>query len=54
MWLNQQETLDLVTITEEILSGKLHVLCSVYETTTGIQVSERQSQFVSQLKRFIM
>ena len=25
---NPQETADLVTFTEEILSGKLHVLCS--------------------------
>ena len=28
MWPNPQETADLVTFTEEILSGKLHVLCS--------------------------
>ena len=25
---NSQETVDLVTITEEILNGKLHFLCS--------------------------
>ena len=29
MWPNPQETTDLVTFTEEILSGKLHFLCSV-------------------------
>ena len=29
MWPNPQETSDLVTVTEEILNGKLHFLCSV-------------------------
>ena len=29
MWPNLQETTDLVTFTEEILNGKLHILCSV-------------------------
>ena len=29
MWLNAQETVDLVTLAEEILNGKLHLLCSV-------------------------
>ena len=29
MWQNPQENADLVTITEEILNGKLHFLCSV-------------------------
>ena len=28
MWPDPQETADLVTITEEILYGKLHFLCS--------------------------
>ena len=28
MWQNLQETVDLVTFTEEILNGKLHFLCS--------------------------
>ena len=28
MWPNPQETTDFVTFTEEILNGKLHVLCS--------------------------
>ena len=27
MWPNPQETADLVTFTEEILSGKFHFLC---------------------------
>ena len=27
---NPQETVDLVTFTEEILNGNLHFLCSVY------------------------
>ena len=29
MWPNPQETADLVTFTENILNGKLHILCSV-------------------------
>ena len=29
MWPNPQETVDLVTFTEEILNGKLHFLWSV-------------------------
>ena len=28
---NPQEAADLVTFTEEILNGKLHFLCSVYD-----------------------
>ena len=28
MWLDPQETADLVLFTEEILNGKLHFLCS--------------------------
>ena len=28
MWPNLQETVDLVTVTEEILNEKLHFLCS--------------------------
>ena len=31
MWLNPQFPADLVTFTEEILSGKLYFLCSVFE-----------------------
>ena len=34
MRLNPQETADLVTITEELLNGKLHFLCSVYPSKT--------------------
>ena len=30
MWPNPQETVDLVTFTEEILNGKLH-FCEVYK-----------------------
>ena len=30
MLTNPQETVDLVTFTEEILKGKLHFLCSGY------------------------
>ena len=29
MWPKPQETVDLVTFTEEILNGKLYFLCSV-------------------------
>ena len=29
MWSNPQETVDLVTFTEEILNGELHLLWSV-------------------------
>ena len=32
MWPNPQFPADLVTFTEEILNGKLHFLCSVYDT----------------------
>ena len=28
MWINPQETADLVIFTEEILNGKLHFLCN--------------------------
>ena len=31
MWLNPQDTADLVTFTEESLNGKLHFLCSAVE-----------------------
>ena len=37
MWSNPQETVDLVTFTEEILNEKLHFLCSgiyVYNPST--------------------
>ena len=32
MWPNPQKTADLIIVTEEILNGKLHFLCSVWET----------------------
>ena len=32
MWLNPQETEDLVTFTEDILHGKLDFLCNEYKT----------------------
>ena len=33
MWPNPQETADLVTLTEEILYGKLHSLCTAQVVT---------------------
>ena len=36
MWPNPQETVDLVTFTEEILNGKLHTLCSVMEEPNNL------------------
>ena len=30
MWPNSNATADLATFTEEILNGKLHILCSVF------------------------
>ena len=33
MWPNPEETVDLVTITEEIFNEKLHFLCSVQSVT---------------------
>ena len=33
MWPNPEETADLVTVTEEILNGKFHFLCSEVITT---------------------
>ena len=36
MWPNPQETADLVTFTEEILTGKLHFLCSVWRESMKI------------------
>ena len=37
MWPNPQETMDLVTFTEEILNGKLHFLCSDVFTVSLIE-----------------
>ena len=39
MWPNPQETADLITVTEEILNGKLRFLCSVI-----FSFSSRRSQ----------
>ena len=36
MWLNSQETTDLVTFTEKILNGKLHFLFSVGRLHTKV------------------
>ena len=33
MWLNPQETADLVKFTGEILNGKLYFLCSVHSVS---------------------
>ena len=38
MWLNPQETADLVTFTEKILNGKLH-LCAVFEKKSVIEIN---------------
>ena len=41
MRLNPQETTDLVTVTEELLNGKLHFLCSVYPSKTDAILRDR-------------
>ena len=41
MWLNSQETADLVTFTEEILNGKLHFLCSVLYLLSSSRKSQK-------------
>ena len=38
MWLNPQETADLVTFIEEIFNGKLHLLCNVKCTWTLVNL----------------
>ena len=38
MWPNTQETVDLVTFTEEISKGKLHFLCSCIPMTKILDV----------------
>ena len=40
MWPNPQETADLVTFTEKILNGKLHVLCSVCSVREYVIIRE--------------
>ena len=37
MWPNPQETADLVTVTEEILNGKVHFLSSACNTEGALQ-----------------
>ena len=47
MWPNPQETPDLVTFIEEIVSRKLHILCSdIFFKIIGIKVD--QNFFVKQ------
>ena len=46
MWPNSQETVDLVTFTEEILNGKLHILCSVNWETRLIRSLRRLTETV--------
>ena len=36
MWSNPQETADLVTFTEEVLTGKLHFMCSEKNSVDGV------------------
>ena len=43
MWLNPQETADLVTFTEEILYGKLHFLCNVPKSLIKSKLFETNS-----------
>ena len=47
MCLNPQETVDLVTFTEEILNGKIHFLCSDKTTSyiVNIRVEIKNSEF---------
>ena len=40
MWTNPQETADLVTFTEEILNGKLHIFCSIRKVWDFKRTSE--------------
>ena len=35
MWRNPQQTVELVTFTEEIFNGRLHFLCSVWNKKTS-------------------
>ena len=41
MWLNPQETADLITFTEEILKGQLHFLCSEYNRMDNFLTQDR-------------
>ena len=50
MWPNPQETAELVTFTEEILNGNLHILCSVIYLSRSvyslINIHTLQSNFL--------
>ena len=63
MWPNQQFSADLVTFTEDVLSGKLHFLCS--ETIADLQklvltsgtsykfgVHQEEKEHVKRLEKF--
>ena len=52
MWPNPQETADLVTFTEEVLSGKLHFLCGGNQLTF-IKVTEENSFRILQTFSFL-
>ena len=53
MWPNPQEIADLVTLTEEILNGKLHFLCSVYYGTLEYQLPHTRFGQISDHKHDI-
>ena len=42
MWPNTQFPVDLVTFTEEILTGKLYLLCSVCQPKKGESLAQKQ------------
>ena len=46
MWLNPQETADLVTFTKEILNEKLHFLCSgnAWGKQEHLEIQSRQKE----------
>ena len=56
MWPNPQETADLVTLTEDILNGKLHFLCSGTFTFCQLKIIKemlRQSATTTKVKESI-
>ena len=46
MWLNLQETADLVTLTEEIVNGKLNSMCSASNLSLGPSLRTKISFFL--------
>ena len=38
MWLHPQEIADLVTLTEEVLNGKLYFLCSYEGSSIALEI----------------